>query len=50
MPSLWEHDFTEDEKREELANYVTLYLERDLADLARHRQAIPALSRGRTRG
>ena len=35
MPGLWEEELTPDEVREELETYVTLYLERDLADLAR---------------
>ncbi len=41
MPALWEGDWTDAELREELATYVTLYLERDLADLARLRDLEP---------
>lgn len=41
MPALWDEELTSDEIREELATYVTLYLERDLADLARLRDLEP---------
>ena len=41
MPALWARDLSPGEIREELGTYVTLYLERDLADLARLRDLEP---------
>lgn len=41
MPALWERELTDADVREELGTYVTLYLERDLADLARLRDLEP---------
>lgn len=41
MPALWEQKLSDAEIHEELATYVTLYLERDLADLVRLRDLDP---------
>ncbi len=41
MPALWAGGLDEADVREELETYVTLYLERDLADLARLRDLEP---------
>ena len=41
MPVLWSQAWSDADLREELSTYVTLYLERDLADLARLRDLEP---------